>query len=143
MFEVKPFSIADEALAKQAFAIRQAVFVQEQGIDASLEYDHEEEARHYLLFQDSQPVATARWRRTEHGIKLERFAVLPTFRNRGAGARLLETVLRDVVPLGKTVYLHAQLRAVKFYERNGFSKTGGEFNEAGIPHFAMRLAKRA
>ncbi len=138
MFDVKRFSLPDPALAEPAFAIRREVFVREQGIDAALEYDHEEAARHYLLFFDGRPIATARWRETGSGIKLERFAVLAPFRRRGVGAGLLREVLRDVVPLGKTIYLHSQLRAVPFYERNGFSKVGDPFAEAGIAHFKMQ-----
>jgi GNAT superfamily N-acetyltransferase len=93
---------------------------------------------HYLAFLDDNAIATARWRETESGIKLERFAVLPQFRNRGVGARLLKTVLQDVAGSGKTIYLHSQLRAVPFYERNGFHKIGPQFSEAQIAHFKMQ-----
>ena len=139
MLEVKRFSFRDKEMAEQAFAIRKKVFVEEQGVDPSLEYDHEEEARHYLLVLGGKAVATARWRETEKGIKLERFAVLPGFRNRGLGEIILREVLRDAVALEKPIYLHAQLRAVPFYERNGFYKSGDQFTEAGIGHFLMKL----
>jgi predicted GNAT family N-acyltransferase len=139
MFTVKRFSIQDTLKAQQAFAIRKAVFVEELGVDASLEYDHEDEARHYLLFLGSKPVATARWRETEKGIKLERFAVLPQFRNRGIGEIILKEVLQDVSSMGKKIYLHAQIKAVPFYERNGFYKIGEKFSEAGIEHFRMEF----
>ena len=138
MILVKQFSFQNKAMAEQAFAIRKVVFVEEQGIDPALEYDHEEESHHYLAFLDDNAIATARWRETESGIKLERFAVLPQFRNRGVGARLLKTVLQDVAGSGKTIYLHSQLRAVPFYERNGFHKIGPQFSEAQIAHFKMQ-----
>ncbi len=138
MTEVKRFSFNDAALAEQAFAIRRKVFVEEEGVDPGLEYDHEEEAHHYLLLLNGKALATARWRETEKGIKLERFAVLPEFRNRGLGAIILKEVIKDVVPLGKTIYLHSQLRAVPFYERNGFVKEGAVFYEAGMGHYLMR-----
>jgi len=137
---VHAFTVAnDPALAAQAFALRRAVFVEEQGVPAALEYGHEAEARHYLLTLDSQPVATGRWRETESGIKLERFAVLPAFRNRGVGAHLLHAVLREVKPLGRPIYLNAQVRAVPFYERHGFVRVGEPFTEAGIVHFKMHF----
>jgi predicted GNAT family N-acyltransferase len=138
MFVVQRFSFQDKILAKQAFGIRYEVFVKEQGIDAALEYDHEEVAHHYLLFMNDKPVATARWRETEKGIKLERFAVLPSFRNQGVSTILLKEVLQDVASVGRIIYLHAQLTAVKFYERNGFSKRGGQFSEAGVDQFMMK-----
>lgn len=141
MFVVKRFSVQDQVLAEQAFAIRNEVFVQEQGIAAALEYDREEESHHYLLFLGDQPLATARWRATEKGIKLERFAVRRPFRNQGIGAVLLKEILSDVSAPGKMIYLHAQLRSVTFYERNGFSKVGRQFAEAGIAHFLMQHAE--
>ena len=139
MFTVEKFSSDNTALAEQAFTIRRAVFVEEQGVDATLEYDHEEEAHHYLLFLGEKPIATARWRETEKGIKLERFAVLPNFRNRGIGEIILREVIKDVVLSGEPVYLHSQLKALSFYERNGFKKEGPLFVEAGIDHFLMKF----
>jgi predicted GNAT family N-acyltransferase len=139
MLEVKRFNFADSELASQAFAIRRKVFVEEEGVDANLEYDHEEEAHHYLLFLGGKALATARWRETDKGIKLERFAVLPEFRNRGFGALILKEVIKDVKPLEKMVYLHSQLRAVPFYERNGFIREGPVFYEAGMGHYFMKL----
>jgi predicted GNAT family N-acyltransferase len=141
MYEVKRFSFNDKDLAKQAFAIRRKVFVEEEGVDPALEYDHEEEAHHYLLLLGGKALATARWRETEKGIKLERFAVLPEFRNRGLGGIILKEVINDVVPLGKPIYLHSQLRAVPFYERHGFVKEGAVFYEADMGHYYMQLKK--
>jgi len=138
MYEVKRFGFKDSELAEQAFAIRRRVFVEEEGVDASLEYDSEEEAHHYLLLMGRKALATARWRETEKGIKLERFAVLPEFRNRGLGGIILKEVLKDVVLLNKTVYLHSQLRAIPFYERHGFVKEGEVFYEAGMGHYLMK-----
>ena len=138
MLTVKRFTFEDKEMAEKAFVIRKTVFVEEQGVDAALEYDHEEEARHYLLFLGEKPIATARWRETEKGIKLERFAVLPQFRNRGIGDVILKEVLKDVSLSGKMIYLHSQIRAVTFYQRNGFYKVGEQFTEAGIEHVFMK-----
>jgi predicted GNAT family N-acyltransferase len=138
MTEVKRFNFSDSDLAKQAFAIRRKVFVEEEGVDPNLEYDHEEDAHHYLLLLGGKALATARWRETEKGIKLERFAVLPEFRNRGLGGIILKEVINDVLPLGKTIYLHSQLRAVPFYERHGFVKEGDVFYEADMGHYYMK-----
>jgi predicted GNAT family N-acyltransferase len=139
MIEVKKFNFHDTDLATKAFAIRHKVFIEEQNVDPDLEREHDQEAHHYLLILGGKALATARWRETEKGIKLERFAVLPEFRNRGFGMIILREVMNDVVPLGKTIYLHSQLRAVPFYERNGFVKEGPSFYEAGIEHYLMKL----
>lgn len=121
---------------EHVWAIRKEVFVKEQNVDESLEFDHEEESTHFLCLVDGKPVGTARWRDSGKGIKLERFAVKKEFRNRGIGAALLEAVLKDI-PEGKRVYLHSQSAAVPFYSRYGFRISGPEFYEAGIAHFVM------
>ena len=137
MIEVKRVNFQDHDLAEQAFSIRHKVFVEEEGVDPKLEYNQEEESHHYLLLIAGKPIATARWRETEKGIKLERFAVLPEFRNRGFGQIILKEVMKDVISLGKTIYLHSQLRALPFYERNGFRKEGPVFYEANMEHYLM------
>ena len=128
-----------------AFTIRETVFVGEQNVPAEAEYDAHDRAattRHYLARVDGQPAGAARWRPTEHGVKLERFAVLPAFRNQGVGEALVHQVLADVqaqAPGAAQVYLHAQLRAIPLYERTGFSKVGDMFEECDIQHYKMVL----
>ena len=137
MIEIKRFGFEDKELAEKAFQIRRKVFVEEQGVDPALEYDHEQESHHYLMLLGEKPIGAARWRETPGGIKLERFAVLKEYRNRGLGEIILREVIKDVVPSGKKIYLHSQLKAVPFYERNGFVKMGDPFTEAGMKHYCM------
>ncbi|MBF9237882.1 GNAT family N-acetyltransferase [Hymenobacter sp. BT683] len=127
-----------------AFTIREQVFQEEQGVPAAKEHDAHDrtDARHYLArAADGTPAGAARWRETENGVKLERFAVLANFRNQEIGAALLHAVLADVrteLPDAE-VYLNAQLRAIPFYERHGFKKEGEMFEEANIQHYKMVL----
>ena len=128
-------SDVDFVLAQQ---IRTAVFVQEQGVNVLDEYDaFEEVSQHYLVTVDSKAVATTRWRFTPNGIKLERFAVLPTYRGEGIGKYLVEQVIEEVQKHAKPIYLHAQIQVVDFYQKLGFEKEGALFEEAGIQHFKM------
>ncbi|RYY11320.1 MAG: GNAT family N-acetyltransferase [Cytophagaceae bacterium] len=128
-----------------AFTIREKVFVEGQGVPADEEYDQHDRAattRHYLAWLDGQPAGAARWRPTEKGVKLERFAVLDDFRNQGIGVALVQQVLADVAaeaPDAAQVYLHAQLRAIPLYERMGFAKVGEMFEECDIQHYKMVL----
>lgn len=140
-----------------AFAIRRAVFVLEQNVDADEEYEYEEESHHFLarIAAGSSPLmpsGTARWRRTETGIKLERFAVLSQFRGQGVGKALVQAVLADVFsqqPQRRTanpvesIYLHAQVSAMPLYAGFGFIPVGSMFTEAGIPHYKMVLPESA
>lgn len=137
MIEIRRFEFYDTTLFALARKIRYDVFVLGQKVPESLEYEHEEAAVHYLLLENGEPRATARWRVTPLGIKLERFAVPSPFRNLGLGTIILERVLQDVLPLGKPIYLHAQTTAVKYYLRAGFVTVGEEFEEAGIRHYKM------
>ncbi|AYA36988.1 GNAT family N-acetyltransferase [Hymenobacter oligotrophus] len=127
---------------EQAFAIREKVFVEGQNVPRELEHDAHDQAgaTHYLAqATDGTPCGAARWRRTEGGVKLERFAVLEEYRNQLVGSAILKAVLRDVQTMHPeaTVYLNAQLRAVPFYERHGFEKVGEQFTEADIQHYKM------
>jgi len=117
--------------------IRTKVFVEEQLVDPGLEYEFEEQGNFYLLYFENIPIATARWRETEKGIKLERFAMLKEYRNQGFGSKLLAEVMKDVLPMNKKIYLHSQINAVTYYERAGFVKKGKMFIEADIKHYLM------
>ena len=139
MIEIVRFGFHEKKFFEICSSIRIRVFVEEQNVDPTLEYDHEEESHFYLLYVDGKPVATARWRETDKGIKLERFAMLKEFRNKGLGSELLKAVLKDVRNLKRTIYLHSQLMAVSYYERAGFKKVGDIFTEAGIEHYLMEL----
>ncbi|HBX53449.1 MAG TPA: GNAT family N-acetyltransferase [Bacteroidales bacterium] len=113
------------------------VFINEQGVDPALEYQGDDEALHYLIKNIDKYIATARWRKTDSGVKLERFAVLPDYRNTGVGKVILDAVLKDVKPLKSAIYLHAQEKAVNFYLKNNFIVEGNMFMEAGIKHYKM------
>jgi len=118
--------------------IRYAVFVEEQKVPEDLEYDaFESTSRLYLVFVGDTAVATCRRRYTPKGIKLERFAVLPAFRGKGFGDFMVQEVLKEVLPEGRMVYLHAQEQVTGFYTKLGFRVYGKEFEEAGIRHFLM------
>lgn len=140
---INRISFSDSEFKKLALPIRTKVFVDEQKVPSELEYDGaDEQARHYILYLDEKPIGTARWRETNEGIKLERFAVLKQYRNKNYGSGLLKAVLQDIIPLNKPIYLHAQLKAVPYYERQGFVKVGEKFVEAGIEHYLMQYDKK-
>jgi predicted GNAT family N-acyltransferase len=111
-----------------------------QNCPEELEWEHEEESTHYLALLDGEPVGTARWRETENGIKLERFAVLAVARNKGIGSALVQALTQELGTTGKLLYLHAQLEAAPLYAKFGFKPKGENFWEAGIEHVKMEKA---
>ena len=138
MYNILRFDKSDKELFEKAIKIRTSVFVEELYIDPKLECDEFDNiAHHYLILENETPMATARWRETSNGIKLERFAALKKSRGKGIGTILLKEVIKDVIPLSKLIYLHSQHTAVNLYLKNGFEIIGEAFEEAGIKHFYM------
>jgi predicted GNAT family N-acyltransferase len=82
---------------EMCLAIRRQVFILEQNISKQIETDdHLVNATHILAFSKEKAVGTARYRRTDSGIKLERFAVLKQFRNLGIGKALVLFILEKL-----------------------------------------------
>src|ERR1700743_590041 len=129
--------VNDPASLEKVFAIRREVFVVEQNCPPEREWEFEDESVHFLATVDGQPAGACRWRKTDKGYKLERFAVLQQFRGMGVGQELVKAVLADLPADADYVYMHAQLAAIPLYEKFGFEKTGPQFEEAGIQHFKM------
>jgi predicted GNAT family N-acyltransferase len=141
--QIESFNNEQAELLKEAFKIRNTVFVEEQGVDKFLEYDGlDNQAIHYLVLHNGKPVCTARWRETEKGIKLERFAVLKEYRGKSLGSVMLRYILEEVIPSKKKIYLHAQISAVNFYKAHGFETEGEKFTEAEIEHYTMVYPKK-
>jgi predicted GNAT family N-acyltransferase len=122
-----------------AWAIRKVVFVIGQNCAEEIEWEYEDESTHFLALYDGIPAGTARWRKTDKGYKLERFAVLEEFRNEGVASALLQTVIADLPEKDKLIYLHAQLTAKGLYAKHGFTEVGDHFWEADIEHVKMKL----
>ena len=119
-------------------AVRQRVFVQEQGIAAELERDALDPiSAHVLALEaDGEPMGTGRL--TPDG-RIGRMAVLASHRGQGVGEALLEALVEAGRRLGLAeLHLHAQLPARDFYARQGFLPEGAVFEEAGIGHQQMR-----
>jgi len=119
------------------FAIRREVFVVEQNCPPELEWEHEDESTHFLATVNGEPAGAARWRKTDKGYKLERFAVLQKFRGLGVARELVRSVLADLPADADYIYLNAQIQAMRLYAKFGFVAEGPQFEEAGIQHFKM------
>lgn len=123
--------------------IRQQVFVVEQGVSESRERDGLDPECWHVLARDEtgQPIGCARIS-PEH--KIGRMAVLREWRAQGVGTVLLRELIRRARTLGwSEVTLAAQVSAIGFYEREGFTAYGDVFDDAGLPHRSMSLALTA
>ena len=124
---------------EHAFSIRRQVFCIEQNVPEEIEMDEfDDKAIHILAYIDDKPIGTARWRLTEDGAKMERFAVLKEYRGKGVGEALVKYALEELKD-SDIIYLNAQETVIGFYEKLGFVGVGNRFYEANIPHKKMIL----
>ena len=121
----------------EAQRIRFTVFVDEQGVPPELEMDENDpHCVHALAYVDGRPVGTGRLLPDGH---IGRMAVLKEWRGKGAGRALLRALVEAARRRGDAaVMLNAQVQALGFYRAEGFEVEGDEYEEAGIPHQAMR-----
>ena len=134
-------------LGKSDFAaieeIRRKVYVEEQKIDEAEEFDSfDEDAVHLLIYLGDKPVATGRIWHEGQDARVGRLAVLKEFRGIGLGDLLIRLLLvKALATQVDRIVISAQSHLTGFYEKFGFQKEGGEYLEAGIPHFRMVLKR--
>lgn len=133
-----------DLLGREAQAIRQLVFIDEQRIPAELVNDAADvSCVHAVAFNRfGLPLATGRLLEHAPGVaKIGRMAVLPALRGSGVGRAVLEALAGAARGRGDSqLMLHAQASAVPFYLRAGFVAHGAPFQEAGIEHQEMLRA---
>ena len=132
------------ALQQQASNLRQAVFVQEQGINADLVWDAADASALHVVLTNRLGGAVASGRLVQEALgvgRIGRMAVERVLR----GSRLGHDVLQTLIQLARKrgdheVILHALCNAQGFYARSGFIARGDVFTEAGLDHIEMVLA---
>ncbi|MGW8505494.1 GNAT family N-acetyltransferase [Streptomyces sp. CLCI03] len=142
-------AVSEEDL-KSCFAVRSEVFVVEQSVPESIEYDaYDADAVHVLAVDaDGAPLGTGRLLHGPVALgktgdltvgSLGRLAVAKSARGLGVGVALVRAIEAEAARRGlAAVDLGAQTHALGFYERLGYVAYGPEFQDAGIPHRAMR-----
>jgi len=121
--------------------LRRVVFIEEQGVPEADEIDDKDDtAIHLLATDDGRPVGSARLLLTGTTGKIGRVCVLKSHRGTGLGAALIRAAIEELRAHGMTTAkLGSQTHAIGFYERLGFTPTGPEYMDAGIPHRDMTL----
>ena len=124
-------------------AVRYEVFVDEQRVPPSEEMDdRDSECIHVLALEAGDPIGTGRIDLAADG-KVGRVAVLAAWRRHGVGRAIMES-LHEVARQAslESVWCHAQVVAVPFYEELGYRITSEPFIEADIEHVRMEMALR-
>lgn len=131
--------ITTEEQLDDAFRIRKAVFVKEQGVAEEVELDEFEDiADHVLVYYENEPVGTGRVRVVDEYAKLERICVLSTHRMHRLGKAIMDELEAIAREKGmKKAKLHGQVQAAAFYEKQGYEVASTVFMEENIPHVKM------
>lgn len=133
----------DAADVRGAFAVRERVFIGEQGVPVEEELDSRDDEALHLVALDPEGdgvIGTLRLLLDGDAAKVGRVAVERAWRGRGIATRMIELALRQARGRGaRRVRLASQLDVVPLYERAGFAVESGVFEEAGIPHVWMGL----
>ncbi len=116
--------------------IRTSVFTLEQHVPEDLDFEGKDpDATHALVRDGNQYVGTGRMLDDGH---IGRVAVLKEYRQKGFGKSIISALIDEASRLGiQRVFLGAQLHAVDFYKKLGFSEYGEIFLDAGIEHIHM------
>lgn len=141
-YSIKYLRYDDEAF-NNVRALREAVFIKEQGAIADEEFDeYDKTALFILILSGGCPVATARIAETPNGFKIGRIVVDKNKRGSGYGALVVNTAVKKALELGADeVFVDAQNHAVPFYEKLGFKVIGSEIIDRGLVHTPMRILK--
>jgi YbgC/YbaW family acyl-CoA thioester hydrolase len=128
-------------LKDPAQALREQVFVHEQGIAPELEWDEADASALHAVARNrgGLPLGTGRLLPYAPGVgRIGRMAVRADLRGSGVGMAVLQALTAAARHQGlRELVLHAQLTAAPFYRRVGFLARGPVFDEVGIPHQEM------
>ncbi len=141
MDKIEVLKVSSEEELKKVYQIRTTVFVEEQNCPPELEWENEDVSIHFLAKFNDEAAGACRWRQTDKGFKLERFAVLSQFRGKGIASKMIATLIADLPQNADYIYLHAQVSAMPLYALANFKAVGDMFEEAGIQHYKMVLDK--
>ncbi len=142
IIRTKSFEELTKAELYQLLQLRNEVFVLEQQCAYQDLDGMDDKAVHVMGFEDQEMVAYTRI--FPPGVyddyaRIGRVVVRNTYRNKGMGIEIMQATMDAVKSNYQTtaMSLSAQTYLVKFYRDMGFSETGNEYLEDGIPHVLM------
>ena len=141
LLELKFLMVTNSRELKDAYKVRETVFIGEQQVPKDIEMDeYDDKAIHFVVYQKELPIAAARIRpyQNQDIVKVERVAVLKEHRKTGIGKDLMNYIEHEARKMGYTKFrLHSQRHAERFYTKLGYITISVPFYEASIEHVTM------
>ncbi len=112
-------------MLQAVFALRQAVFVEEQHIPIEWEFDEKDQTCPYFLWHDGNtPIATIRYQfSTPNTLQPDRFCVAKAFRHQGYGRKLLHYLeMRGIQEGALNQFYQQRSMLVRFMKPAGIKK---------------------
>jgi YbgC/YbaW family acyl-CoA thioester hydrolase len=134
-----------QTLGDDAFAIREAVFVNEQGFALEIERDEADPTSVHAVAYNRVGLALATGRLLQTQLvegkkssKLGRVAVHRVMRGSNIGRDIITALITIAKARGDAeIVLHSQCSAENFYLKQGFTVRGSPFDEEGMQHIEM------
>ena len=118
-----------------AYSVRIQGMNRQHGISLRDEFDEHDGdgSRYIVLLDDGYPVATCRfYETTPTTVMMGRVVVLPEFRGRQLGRKLVEEAQRWIKELGyREISIEARTTATGFYEKLGFERIDDHIVKSG------------
>jgi GNAT superfamily N-acetyltransferase len=135
--------------ASAILTVRQAVLRQGLPIEASIfDKDEDQHTAHFGAFVEANVIGCASLVRNSHTrftpeftqiVQLRGMAVLPEYQSSGIGRLLLRAAETKAKEDGiEVMWFNARIKAVPFYEKNGYIKEGEAYEIEGVgTHYFM------
>ena len=129
----------DERELAAALALREEVYVAEQGVALGADRDGRDDEALHLIAVDDGVLGTCRMLIQPGGTaRFGRLCVRASARGRGIASALLRAAEAEARAAGAVrIGMHAQTDALRLYERAGYTPFGDPFDEEGIEHLGM------
>ena len=145
MDQIKTLRATETWQKAGAYSVRVQGMNRQYHISLQEEFDeHDGDGSKYIvLLDDTYPVVTCRfYELDENTVLLGRVVVLPAYRGKHLGSRVISEAEQWITELGYTeIVIDARLEATGFYEKLGYSQTTNEVFKSW--HFdCKRMMKR-
>ncbi|MGA9380132.1 MAG: GNAT family N-acetyltransferase [Phormidium sp.] len=138
--EIEIRLVANETELSQMFYVRWLVLRKPLEMVLGTEQDqYEKDAFQLIVVFGDRIIGSARLRKESENLGIISFvAVLPEFRDRGVGKKLMQKLIEKAQQEKlQVVRLKSRITAIDFYKKIGFSEQGEFFDYLTIPHITM------